>query len=314
LAASFKRQEAEEVASKGGGGFMFKNFIDGAYRDQDLDDALMWSLPKKLLTEEYRLGGGDRTIAKGYNELWTEFAQKFRDMSKEIAELEIKPSKAEAKKRAGKPQAKVDTKEQKPKAKSKAKAKPKPAEAGTGASTEGGTGGMDVSATTSTAVPKSTSLPAIGKPKATAKAGAGAGGHRGKHEFSDFFFEKPTKPKQTFARHRNRSAPSLACSLGAVVGVKKGFPDERKMAETYPIIARALKHLEVHSDVVARIDRLDVLHAIAQTSTEKYRTTAEGKRAGDLEIVRPPTPPQTKEQILKSLKEARKIPPPPKPL
>merc|ERR1719506_1835516 len=57
LAASFKRQEAEEVASKGGGGFMFKNFIDNAYRCADLDDCLLWTLPVQGLLEEYRLGG-----------------------------------------------------------------------------------------------------------------------------------------------------------------------------------------------------------------------------------------------------------------
>jgi len=84
LAAQFKRQEAEETASKGGGGFMFRNFMCSAYRCADLDDALLWTLHKQGLMEEYRLGGGERTIAKGYNELWTLFAKKYRELAREV--------------------------------------------------------------------------------------------------------------------------------------------------------------------------------------------------------------------------------------
>lgn len=63
---------------------MFKNFMENAYRCADLDDCLLWTLPVGGLLEEYRLGGGERTIAKGYNELWTQYAQKFREMTKEL--------------------------------------------------------------------------------------------------------------------------------------------------------------------------------------------------------------------------------------
>merc|ERR1712159_889559 len=118
---------------------MFNNFIDNAYRCADLDDSLLSTLHKVALGEEYRLGGGDRTIAKGYNELWTMYAQKFRELIKELGTDKI--DLPEAKKERARPRAKAepsieavagkkDGKKKdaaaKPEAKAKPKAKPKP--------------------------------------------------------------------------------------------------------------------------------------------------------------------------------------------
>jgi hypothetical protein len=298
LASSFKRQEAEEVASKGGGGFMFKNFIDNAYRCADLDDCLLWTLPMAGLLDEYRLGGGDRSVAKGYNELWSMYAQKFRDLGREFGSVfkqsgqrketgkKTTPAmlgggaadpKAKAK---GKAKAKAKAKEKKEK-KDKAKTKSADSDEEDAGKSEG-EGAATAAAGETKAAPKAapaapkaapanTGLPPLAKAKAKPTTpGAAADDQVSKPK------RKPFNP--------SRSLPNLACTFGCAPGVKKGYPNEFKLGQEYPIIARAVDYLEKTTEIVRRIDREDILYAMKMTQTEKFKQSEEGARAGDVKI------------------------------
>jgi hypothetical protein len=357
LAAGFKRQEAEEVASKGSSGFMFKNFMDNAYRCSDLDDCLLWTLHRQALTDEYRLGGGDRTIAKGFDDLWSSFGQKYRDLVKELGsapvaeEKDPKPKK-KARPLSGVPDAKepANAKETtKPKSKAKAKPKPKakdpsssssaaappstataddsadapeaPEASGTAgvahsgaaqpagiaqssAAHPGASGAAHPGAAHSAAAHSGTahsgaaktSLPPVSgaQPKAEEKqqekkdsrSAARYFGSQGKLP-DQVWTEKAEKEKKAAMRKfvTSRSLPNLAGTLGSAPGGKKGSPNVYSMADEWPIVSRALSHLEKHSRVVERITKGDFEYAAEFTKTKKFLESDEGIRCDGVQLV-----------------------------
>jgi len=267
LAASFKRAEAEETAMKGGTGFMFRNFIKSAYRDPDLDDCLLWTLPRLGLLEEYRLGGGERTIAKGYNDLWITFAQKFRDLAKEFATAALPPPSAAA---AAKSQAKAKTKSPtKGKAKRKAKARAKQKSQEKAADEE------DAEEPESAAA-EGTKLPPIAAPKAQAKAKA-------KPE-EDILLGKPAEDatlKKPGVFRPSRSMPSLATTLGASPGVPIGRPHWQGMGEKWPLIKRAVSYLEEDSPLVGRLLPADLRQFMDRETFTAVYGKSDAKNPGE---------------------------------
>lgn len=270
---------------------MFKNFIDSAYRDQDLDDALLWTLTRDALIEEYRLGGGERTIAKGYNEMWTTYARKCIAVSKELGYKEQARDEKEKKKKKKKEARKA--------AKEKAAAKPKAAEEAQkpkaeetkpaeGGGVEVADGGEDGKLPPVQAKPTDDDDKKLGTSKS---ALVSTGGFGGAGYLSGFGKQAEEKPKKK-GLQLSRSMPSLACSLGGVRGAAVGHPSVFKLEEQFPLVKNALKHLEFRSPLVDRIDnRLEVKHHALVTSTEAFRASLEGLRAGDLKIDVPATPP-----------------------
>jgi hypothetical protein len=155
---------------------MFKNFMDNAYRCSDLDDCLLWTLHRQAAIDEYRLGGGDKTIAKGFDDLWTSFGQKYRDLIKELGAAPVAEEKDPKPKKKARPTSGVpDAKEpanakETTKPKSKAKAKPKPK-------------ARDPSSSSSAAAPPSTATADddADAPDAPEASGAAGVAHSGLH-------------------------------------------------------------------------------------------------------------------------------------
>jgi len=298
MAASFKRSDAEEVASKGGGGFMFKNFINNAYRCSDLDDALLWTLTAESLFEEYRLGGGERTIAKGYNELWSAYAAKYRELAKDFGST---VTTEDTKKK--RPAKRVADKE--PTAKAKPKPKPKtpevkPGTPGEKPGTAGTTGdksdmsGVSPPSTADAGANGSGTLPPVpgaspdgakSKGKAKAKARVTSKGRCGLSA-DDFALISSQSSTQRWVPKKSalatRSLPNLSCTFGCAPGAKnESDRSEWKLAETNPLIRRAFDHLEKKSKVVERINRVDIEWAMKMTSTDKFMESDEGMRFPD---------------------------------
>jgi len=264
---------------------MFKNFIDNAYRCADLDDCLLWSLPVGAMLEEYRLGGGERTIAKGYNELWTNYAHKFRDLLKEMGGpvLDDAPTKKEEVKPKRRPRS-VEDKKAKGKAKPKpkapsiaqAKADEEPAAAAAGATEGGGE---------AAAAPAATTLPPVASAKPKAKAEA-----KSSPAAADTLgLASPEQPKRTRLKRYvpTRSLPNLACTFGAAPGCPIAHPSEYELSKSFSLISRALNHLEKESRIVHRIDREDIKAAMKMTQTAKYMASEEGSRAEGVIIKAP---------------------------
>merc|ERR1712139_110924 len=95
--------------------------------------------------------------------------------------------------------------------------------------------------------------------------------------------EETKKPLKKYVA--TRSLPDLASTLGCAPGLKKGYPSEWLMRESWPIVHRALDHLEKRSKIVERIDRDDIEFAMEMTSTQKWFTSEEGIRADGLIIM-----------------------------
>lgn len=126
-------------------------------------------------------------------------------------------------------------------------------------------------------------LPAVG-----GKGKGGAGGAEAKPGTAGVAVRPATEPSARRKRFvQTRSLPDLSSSLGSAPGLKRASPNERAMGESWPIIQRAIDHLEKKSKLVERIDRDDIAWAIMITRTDKFRKSEEGRRCDGLEINMP---------------------------
>merc|ERR1712072_494978 len=139
----------------------------------------------------------------------------------------------------------------------------------------------------------STTLPAV-KASPKPKKGFGKPGSPGlgmpvRSVMSTEIEESPERAKGTAWKRFNptRSLPDLACTFGCAPGTKRGGPNELALSDSWPIIRRAMDHLEKNSVLVERIGKDDIAWAMMQTRTKSYRESEEGKRAEGLHISMP---------------------------
>uniref|UniRef100_A0A7S4WCU5 Uncharacterized protein n=1 Tax=Alexandrium monilatum TaxID=311494 RepID=A0A7S4WCU5_9DINO len=80
LCAGFKREDKNNPGA--GGGSELKSFMEGAYRSNCLDDVLLWTLTSEAEKEEAE--GPKGSVAIGYEDLWTVYANKLDLLATEL--------------------------------------------------------------------------------------------------------------------------------------------------------------------------------------------------------------------------------------
>jgi len=267
LAVNFKKAEAEETTTKSGG-FMFRKFTRSAYRCADLDDVLMWTLPREVLIEEMRRFHSGTAATKGFNELWTIYAEKYLLITKELgaqttagsAKGFLQNYNRKGKDGKGKRQrgsAREGRKDRDEKASAKDSGGKNSGDKVFGSKDSGVKGSRDEDDGgfgEERVGKRSQQLPTIKKGRgggggAPATACAGAGQEASKRQdtaVADTSWSSDGAEPGLRLRKSAlacRSLPALACTLGACPGAAHGGPDPKLFGQTWPLIGDAMRHL-----------------------------------------------------------------------